>query len=118
MLGIESFFGLRIEGWVLNLSIDKYPQILLDVMWPDLKFLILLFEGNFDLLNNLICDVIDMSSTFGSTDTIDKRYLLELTVTETCNNLPTIMFLFNNLWEIFCFNCIKIEFTILIKVLD
>lgn len=79
-LCVERLLRLRVEGRILNLSINEHPQVVLDVLWLDHGLLLVLFVDDLnDLFRYLVGDVLDMSATARRADTVDETDLLECT---------------------------------------
>ena len=57
-----------------------------------------------------------MSTTFSSTDGVDKADLLELTVTQTAYNFPSIGLRFDDFWQFLVFFCIQVQITVIFEV--
>ena len=83
-----------------------------------LQFLVLLLQGCLDLADHLVHNVVHMSSSLGCADAVDERHLLKLSITQACNDLPSLLLLFYYLWELSVFLTFKVEITIVDKVLD
>jgi hypothetical protein len=69
----------------------------------DVKLFVLFLNFIHDFVRDLISNVLHVRSTFAGADAVNKADLLELAVTETADYLPSVRFLFNNLWKIFVF---------------
>jgi hypothetical protein len=69
----------------------------------DVKLFVLFLNFIHDFVRDLISNELHVRSTFAGADAVNKADLLELAVTETADYLPSVRFLFNNLWKIFVF---------------
>ena len=72
----------------------------------DVQLLVFLFERRLDLLDYLVSDVVDMGTAFGGANAVDKGHLLELAIAQTGNDLPPLVFLLDDLWQVFGFLCV------------
>ena len=72
-------------------------------MWLNNQLLVFLLNCSMYLGDYLVSDVVDVGATFGSTYAVDETYLLELTVTQTSRNLPSLMLLLHNLRQLLIF---------------
>lgn len=87
----QSLFCLGIERWILNQGVHKDPYMPFNLKGLELH--IFIFFSNFflDLVDYLISNVIDMSTSFGGADRVDKGNLFELSVGERDNHLPSVI---------------------------
>mmetsp|Transcript_20803 Transcript_20803/g.31270 ORF Transcript_20803/g.31270 Transcript_20803/m.31270 type:complete len:245 (+) Transcript_20803:855-1589(+) len=69
----EVLLRLTVKCRVLNEAVDKHGEMILDLVGFNLgASLVLLLDGCLQCLGNLIGDIIDMSSTLGGGNSIDK----------------------------------------------
>lgn len=80
MLQGESFLRLRVESRVLNEGIYEDPEMTLDLEWLDTQVLVLFLKLLLDTFDDLIDHHVDVCSSLGSTNTVDERDLLELSI--------------------------------------
>ena len=101
-LSIQRLLGLTVKCRIGNQTVHENPQVLLDLMRFYIE-LLLIFCCDFldDLFDNLICDVLNMSASFGCADRIYKWDLLKSTITQTANHFPPIALFLSNLWQSF-----------------
>lgn len=95
--GIAGFFGLTVKSWVNNQTVYKKGEVLLDLVRFDVE---LLFVFSTQLFLNfsyyLIDDVLDVCAALWCADWIDKGNLLEWTITQTTDNLPSVAWRLRN----------------------
>ena len=69
---------MTIEGRILDLGIDKEPQILFNLRSLHFKLLVLLLDGCKDTIDYLIGHKLHMAASPACINRVDKAHLLEL----------------------------------------
>ena len=97
--GVERFLGLRVKRGVLNESVDKHPEVVLDVSSLEvLARLLLLLDLLEELTRHLIGDLIDVRAALHGANAVDEGHLLEVArVRDGHANLPAVVNLLVNL---------------------
>ena len=91
--------------------------MLLNLMRFDHQLLVLGNDFGLHLGNDLVGDVIDMSSSFDGTNRIGERDLLELAIAEGCDDLPSLILRLDNFGKLFVFLILQVEVAVLGEVL-
>ena len=84
----ECFLRLTIECWIHNLTIDKDPQLLPDVVRLDGRIFLALLQMFHDPLDDLGLDMIHMLSTLDGSDVVHKRHLARSAIGHSKTDLP------------------------------
>jgi len=95
-LRVHAFFRLRVEGRVLNETIDENAHLVLDVHGLHRDALVLLLDGCNELINNLIDNIVDVFTTLGGGNGVDEGNLLVGAVADGNANLPPIIYFLVN----------------------
>ena len=116
-LSVQRLLCLRVEGGIHDQTIDEQPQIGLDLVRLNLDLLVFLLDLDHEPLNNLVGDVFDVSATLGRADRVDKGNLLERSIAQTANDLPSVGLNFNDLGQLLVLLVRKVVIGILLKIL-
>ena len=83
-----------------------------------IQLFVLLLNLFHDFVGNLVSNILDMGPTFSCTDGVYKADLLELAVTHTADNFPSVRLQLYNFWQFFVFFCIQVQITVIFKVFN
>jgi hypothetical protein len=91
-LGRELLLGLGCESRVDNLTVDEQEEMVLDLsrLQFDCSF-VLLVDNSHELVDNLVCNVVDVCTTGSRRDRVDERHLIERSIGNCETNVPAIV---------------------------
>lgn len=116
---VTILFGLRIEGRVDDQTVDEQRQILFDLVRLDGEFLLVFGSHLLDhFSNNLVANVVHVGASFRCTNRVYKRNLLESSVTQTADHLPTIAWRLSYFRALLCLLRLQVQVYILREILD
>lgn len=82
------------------------------------QFLVFFLNGCLQLADNLVSNVVDVSTSLGCTNAVDEGDLLELAVTETGNDLPPFGLFLNDFGEVHVLLIVQVKVTVVNEVLN